>query len=121
MALSKLENDKLKGVSSAEIRKNIKERVIQWLTELPSINDDTKNKLIQNHSERIAKLKTTAGSESPRYVLFWTNEQLLSLFAKSLSNDATLNDMLPLPPSSTMILEFTLEKNDLMVNGYIND
>ena len=67
-------------------------------------------------------MKATAGAENPNYVLFWTNEDLLSLFAKSLSSDSEVDGLLPLPPSSTIILEFTLDgSNNLNVNGFIND
>jgi len=69
------------------------------------------------------------------YKMLWTNEDLLSLFAQSLSADSSLatNDLLlPLGPSSTIILEFTLQNvynsdgtmtdaTDLYVTGFIND
>ena len=45
-------------------------------------------------------LKTTAGSEAPVYIMFHTNEDLLSLIAQSLSDDNKLTAQLPLTPAS---------------------
>ncbi len=39
--------------------------------------------------------------------MFWSNEEFLDLLAQQLSNDKNLIDMLPLGPSSSIILEFT--------------
>ena len=58
-------------------------------------------------------LEGTAGSNDPLYIMYWTNEDLLSLVAQSLVDPANLSvdgkDLLPLGPSSSIILEFTLD------------
>ena len=69
-------------------------------------------------------LTTTTGSEDPRYVAFWTNEKVLQQFAQELSQDPQIADMLPLPPSSTIIVEFTPDTTDpakLVAGLFIND
>lgn len=55
--------------------------------------------------------------------MFWTNEKLLSQIALSLSGNQTFKDMLPLGPSSTIVLEFTQDNaaDDLNVRTFIND
>ena len=81
-------------------------------TEMKKLNDLLKG----------VKLTTTAGSEHPNYVLFWTNEELLSLFAQALTNDKMLSTSLPLPPSSTIIFEFYEDASKvLQVRGFLND
>jgi hypothetical protein len=66
----------------------------------------------ESSSDKARGLHATPGSENPSYVALWANEDFLSLLAQTLSNDATLtsnNLLLPLGPSSTMIMEFTLQ------------
>jgi hypothetical protein len=87
---------------------------------MPQTSAEKKTQLTQL-LKNVTSLKGTAGSESPNYVLFWTNEELLSLFAKSLTDDSTLGGMWPLVPSSTIILEFTLDGSTLNVSGFVND
>lgn len=88
--------------------------------ELPTTSSSQKAELAQLLAG--VNLKTTAGTEHPRYVLFWTNEELLSQFALAFSNDEVVKNMLPLPPSSTIVLEFTLDSTQtLQVSGFIND
>lgn len=41
------------------------------------------------------------------YSMLWTNEKNLELIAQSLSKDAA--NMMPLVPSSTLIIEFNLD------------
>jgi len=110
----------LGNVSSNDVRGKIRDYVNFWLTKMPSTPDATKQQLTQDLKK--ANLKTTAGAGDPNYVLFWTNEALLNLFAQSISADATVQSMLPLPPSSTILLEFTEDGSGaLNVEGFIND
>jgi hypothetical protein len=53
--------------------------------------------------------------------MLWTNEGLLSQIALSLTQDPALDAMLPLSPSSTIVLEFTQESTDTIVRTFIND
>ena len=55
--------------------------------------------------------------------MMWTNENLMSQIALAMSSDASLDDHLPLGPSSTIVLEFTQDEGaeDLTVHTYIND
>ena len=60
--------------------------------------------------------------------MYWTNEDLLSLIAQSLvtTSNKELNDLLPLGPSSTIVLEIYMAKNSsnqdgLMISGYVDD
>ena len=69
-------------------------------------------------------LKTTTGSGDPRYIAFTTSEKHLQIFAQELSKDPKIADMLPLVPSSTIIIEFAKESassNNLVASLYIND
>jgi len=69
-------------------------------------------------------LKTTTGSEDPRYNAYWTSEKQLEIFAQSLTADPLFTAMLPLPPSSTVIIEFakaTASSDDLTASLFIND
>jgi hypothetical protein len=69
-------------------------------------------------------LKTTTGSENPRYSAYWTSEKQLEIFAQSLTADPLFTAMLPLPPSSTIIVEFakaTSGSDDLTASLFIND
>ena len=75
--------------------------------------------------ESATKLEGTAGSENPKYVMMWTNEELLSMLAYSLSGDETMKSMMPLPASSTVIIELYSVDNsgtpELMVDLFVND
>ena len=79
-----LETNTIEMVSSNDVRRRIKDQALSWLSKLTT---DDEQKLQLTQLLKGASLKTTAGSENPNYVLFWTNEDLLSLFAQSLSND----------------------------------
>ena len=97
---------------------HLKDQVKQWMGEI-------QNHMAAELSQTIRKPKTlegTAGSEHPRYIMFWTNEEMLSMIAQSLSSDSTLTNMLPMTPSSTIVLEFTADgSNNLNVAAFIND
>ena len=54
-----------------------------------------------------SSLEGTAGSENPKYVMMWTSEEKLNLIAQSLTKSTLLDTLLPLQPSSTIVLEFT--------------
>lgn len=105
--------DTLKGVTTYELRKNLKAQVDSWLQTPATAGQSTAQK----------SLEGTAGSEHPKYVMLWTNEKLLAQIALSLSANKTFEDMLPLSPSSTIVLEFTQENaaDDLSVRTFIND
>lgn len=63
----------------------------------------------------------TAGTENPVYYMLWTNERLLELISQSLVGGD--GGILPLGPSSTIVIEFfeSSQKNDLTVEIYVND
>jgi len=71
------------------------------------------------------KIEGTAGSENPKYVMLWTNEELLSMIAFALSEDDETKTQMPLVPSSTVILEFYAVDNqgtpEMMVDLFVND
>jgi len=105
---SNLESSKLSQVSSNDVRKRIANQVFYWIETLPSTSEAKRQemkKLLDGVS-----LTTTAGSENPNYVFFWTNEQLLSLFSQALTTEKEKISY-PLVPSSTIILELTLDGN----------
>ena len=59
------------------------------------------------------------------YVMYWTDEELLSLFADSIAQ-THLDSLLPLESSSTLILEFFEKPGPLFmpmnyVRAYLND
>ena len=58
--------DVLKGVTTNELRKNLKTQIDAW-TSHPA-GQSTGQKSVEG----------TAGSEHPKYVMLWTNEKLLS-------------------------------------------
>lgn len=88
--------DGLKGVTTNELRKNLKAQIDSWIAPASS-----------GQSTAQKSLEGTAGSEHPKYVMLWTNEKLLSQIALSLSQNKAFEDMLPLSPSSSIVLEFT--------------
>ena len=111
----------IKGLSSNDLRDHLHSQVLQWIGELPN----SSNHMVQELNQDVRKVKSlegTAGSEHPRYIMFWTNEDMLSLIAQSLSQDAELSKILPLTPSSTIVLEFTLDaSSNLNVAAFVND
>lgn len=114
-----LETSKLDSVSSNDVRKRIMNQIFYWIENLPTTTEAKKKEMAE--LLKGVSLTTTAGSENPNYVLFWTNEELLSLFSLSLTNE-NQKITYPLVPSSTIILEFTLDQsNTLQVAGFVND
>jgi hypothetical protein len=102
------QSDSLKGVTTNELRKNLKAQIDSWLL-VPA-------------TAGAKPLEGTAGSEHPKFVMFWTNEKLLAQIALSLSESGTLMKELPLSASSTIVLEFTQEEGEeVMVRTFIND
>jgi hypothetical protein len=107
----------LNQASSHGLRDNLKSYVFKWLQNLPGISEAKK---AEYKTKMGVDPKSTAGSENPNYVLYWTNEDLLSLFSLSLASAET-NISYPLVPSSQIILRFYLDNANLMVDGMIND
>ena len=67
-----------------------------------------KQELSQSQRPKTNLMEGTAGTENPKYFMFWTNENLLNLFAQDLSNDSEiLSQVSPLGPSSSIVFEFT--------------
>ena len=105
--------DSLKGVTTNELRKNLKAQIDSWVQPQAAVGQSTAQK----------SLEGTAGSEHPKYVMLWTNERLLSQIALSMSQNKDFEGMLPLGPSATIVLEFTQDSptDDLNVRAFIND
>ena len=121
MAYNTLEKANLDSVSSNDLRKRIMDQVNFWITKMPGTSAAKLQELTQQLLTA-NDLKSTAGAENPNYVLMWTNEELLSLFAQALSNDPLVAQHLPLSASSTIILEFTDDGvGNLNVAGFVND
>jgi len=71
-------NDVLKTASTTEIRKNLADQVNFWLKK----ENATKQSLTETDKKpKINSLEGTAGSENPKYVMYWTSEETLSLIA----------------------------------------
>ena len=68
----------MKSVTSNDIRKDLSDKIVKWLARETA---DTKD------SNKKQNLEGTAGSNDPLYFMYWTNEELLSMFAKSLFTD----------------------------------
>ena len=111
----------LKSVSTNDLRKDMATRITQWLSKAnPSAN---------KVGDKKANLEGTAGSNDPLYYMYWTNEQLLSLIAQSIVNEDQLvvdnAQLLPLGPSSTIILEFSSDASvadgATTIKAYIDD
>ena len=101
------------------MREHLKDQINAWIG-TPS----NPLHMVQELSQSIRKPKSlegTAGSENPTYIMFWTNEDMLSMIAQSLTQDATLTNLLPMTPSSTIVLEFTSDGTNLNVAGFVND
>ena len=59
------------------------------------------------------------------YAMLWTSEEILSLFSAKVTNEP-LDSLFPLPPSSTMIIEFYESEDESgylekYVRAYLND
>jgi len=58
--------------------------------------------------------------------MYWAEEEVLSLLAAKLA-ETSIDSLLPLPPASTLVLEFYVEpapitgRDKLYVRMYIND
>lgn len=120
---NKLEmGDSLKNVSTNEIRKDLLARINSW-TALSSKNVANGSKsLNEKETEKPKKtnLEGTAGSEHPKYIMFWTNEANLNLLAQYFGGSA-VDQYLPLGPSSTVLFEMIDLKGKLDVRVIIND
>lgn len=73
-----LEGSSLKQVSSNDLRSKLADYTSFWLSKQPGISGEDKKKY-EDFLATHAPLRTTAGAENPNYVLFWTNEDLLTL------------------------------------------
>jgi hypothetical protein len=107
------------GITSNELRRKFSTQMATWMEKVGMPTSAAQKAEIANFP-----LKTTTGSEDPRYVAFWTSEKILQMFAQELSNDPKIADMLPLPPSSTIVVEFAKASdtsNDLVASLFIND
>lgn len=107
------------GITSNDLRQNLQERMLFWMDKAKMTMTPAQKASIKAHP-----LKTTTGSEDPRYIAFTTSEAHIEMFAQSLSQDPAFLAMLPLPPSSTIVIEFakaTAGSNDLTASLYIND
>lgn len=113
----------IKGLSTNDLREHLKDQVDQWLGSLSPSSTHMVQELSQETRKKPKTLEGTAGSEHPRYIMFWTNEDALSLIAQSLSQDALLSSsLLPLTPSSSIVLEFTLDSSNVLnVGAFVND
>lgn len=74
-----LETTSLSSASSNEVRQRLANQILVWIKDLPQTSDALKKQLAEQLKN--VDLKGTAGTEHPNYVLFWTNEELLSLIA----------------------------------------
>lgn len=124
---NKLEqNESLKNVSTNEIRKDLILRINQWNGESSKKSGQPAGKALNEQEKEADKkpktnLEGTAGSEHPRYSMFWTNEANLNLLAQYFGGEA-VDQYLPLGPSSTVLFEFTADRTGkLDVRVIIND
>ena len=65
-------------------------------------------------------------NENTKYIMYWTSEEILSIFMQQVIGSPSLDSLFPLPPSSTMIIEFwetniTIEEGDFEIRVYLND
>lgn len=66
-------------------------------------------------------LQGTAGTEHPRYIMFWTNEANLNMLAQHFGG-ADVDSLLPLGPSSQVVFELFEDKTgNLEIRTIIND
>mmetsp|Transcript_39710 Transcript_39710/g.60856 ORF Transcript_39710/g.60856 Transcript_39710/m.60856 type:complete len:121 (+) Transcript_39710:931-1293(+) len=81
-----------------------------------------KQELGQSERSKV-NLEGTAGAENPKYMMFWTNEQLLNMFAQELADDKEiLGQLTPLGPSASIIFEFTEPTEGVLdVQMFVND
>jgi hypothetical protein len=83
--------------------------------------------LLEKKSGKLSILEGTAGTEDPNYYAFWTNPQQLEQLALSIGDKDQVTSLLPLTPSSTIILELYADDGmfaaatELSVKLYIND
>ena len=54
-------------------------------------------------------------------MMYWTNEDLLTLIAKSLVKPDQQVDQLPLGPSSTIVLELIGGASGMTIEAYVDD
>mmetsp|Transcript_9811 Transcript_9811/g.16524 ORF Transcript_9811/g.16524 Transcript_9811/m.16524 type:complete len:276 (+) Transcript_9811:393-1220(+) len=116
---NELESAKLSNLTTNEVRKHLSSQVQTWISQMPKTLAASQIELTQKPKK---SLEGTAGTENPKYIMFWTNEKLMNLLALNLVSDETvLKDVLPLGPSSTILFEFTLLNGDLSVQTFVND
>jgi len=81
------------------------DQFVKWQSEMPQA---VKKDALNQNDKAKKNLEGTAGTEHPRYIMFWTNEDQLNLIAEHFAqNDAELEKLLPLGPSSTIVFELT--------------
>jgi len=63
------------------------QQILKWNEELPPNSAFMKQELSQSERKAMRNvLMGTAGAEHPQYIMFWTNEALLNMFAMSFFN-----------------------------------
>jgi len=105
-----LEQGHLKGLSSLLLRKNLSFYIENLITDPP--------KPPQPYGTDLSYVDY-------KYIMYWTDEELLSLIADSIA-ETHLDSLLPLEPSSTLILEFYEAPGPFIVpmsfvRAYLND
>lgn len=110
------------GVSTNDVRQNLQMRLVKW-AQASGLNMDLED---VTPKETKVSLEGTAGTENPQYIMFWMQVEQLELLAASLSE--TAEELFPLVPSSTILLEVTKESSsswtgatELKVTLKIND
>ena len=60
---------------------HMKNQVNKWIGVAPGNNSASLSQSEEARRKKINNLEGTAGAENPPFIMFWTNEHLLDLFA----------------------------------------
>ena len=61
---------------------HMKNQINKWIGAAPGNNSLSLSQSEEARRKKINNLEGTAGTENPQFIMFWTNEQLLELFAQ---------------------------------------
>ena len=135
LSIAKYENSTARNVTTNEMRLTMQKSLDNFNKDFSKGKSKApydyllldQQEMLEKKGKKLSILEGTAGTENPNVYMFWTNPQYLEQLALSIADQTDVSAMLPLTPSSTIILElysddsFFKAATELSVKLYIND
>jgi hypothetical protein len=105
--------------ASNDVRKDLASKLNTWTKKESGMKTKAGNLSEKEHHKKVE----TAGANDPKYMMYWTNEDLLTLIAKSFVKTGETPLEKPLGPSSTIILEIIpgVEGEEMTIDAFVDD